>query len=66
MTIKEEKLANNEECYKNRIKMETRLKQCEQGKKILIVFDFLRFKMERECFFYLFFPINSSNLSNKC
>ena len=48
MKIKEEYLANNEECYKNRIKMETREKQGEQGKKILIdtVFDFLRFKME--------------------
>ena len=49
MKIKEEQLENNEECYKNRIKMENREKQGEQEKKkILIdtVFDFLRFKME--------------------
>ena len=46
MNIKGEQLANNKECYKNRIKMETREKQGEQGKKILIntVFDFLRLK----------------------
>ena len=56
MKIKEEQLENNEECYKNRIKMETGEKQGEQGKKILTdtVFDFLRFKRERECFFYLY------------
>ena len=43
------KIKDNEECYKNRIKMENREKQGEQEKKkILIdtVFDFLRFKME--------------------
>ena len=33
MKIKEEQLANYEECYNNRIKMETREKQGEQGKK---------------------------------
>ena len=33
MNIKEEQLANNEECYKNRIKMETREKQGKQEKK---------------------------------
>ena len=57
MKIKEEQLANNEECYKNRMKMETREKQGKQGKKILIgtVFDFLRFKMKRECFFSVCF-----------
>ena len=33
MNIKGEQLANNKECYKNRIKMETREKQGEQGKK---------------------------------
>ena len=33
MKIKEEELANNEECYKNRIKMVTREKQGEQEKK---------------------------------
>ena len=55
MKIKEEQLA--EECYKNRIKIETREKQGKQGKKILIdtVFDFLRFKMERKCFLSFFF-----------
>ena len=33
MKIKEEQLADNKECYKNRIKMETREKQGERGKK---------------------------------
>ena len=53
MKNKEEQLA--EECYKNRIKMETREKQ-GAGKKIPIdtVFDFLRLKMERT-FFVIFF-----------
>ena len=43
--------------------MVTREKQGEQEKKKLIntVFDFLRFKMERNYFFCLFFPIDSSN-----
>ena len=44
--------------------METREKQGERGKKKILIdtiFDFLRFKMEREFFFCLFFPIDSSN-----
>ena len=67
MKIKEKQLASDKECYKNRIKMEIREKQGKQGikKKKLIdtVFDFLRFKIKRECFFFfcLFFPIDSSN-----
>ena len=35
--------------------METRENQGEQGKILTdTVFDFLRFKRERECFFYLY------------
>ena len=55
MKIKEKQLASDKECYKNRIKMEIREKQGKQGKKkklIDTVFDFLRFKIKRECFFF--------------